>query len=66
MFETIVVGTDGSETAERAVDVAGELGRLSGAAVYVVTAFRPVRSMVLAGVGAMGAPVAAPEWLGDD
>lgn len=66
MFETIVVGTDGSQTAERAVDVAGDLGRLTGAAVYVVTAFRPVRSAVLAGVGAMGGAAAAPAWLGDD
>lgn len=65
MFRSIVVGTDGSSTADKAVDVAGEIGRLCGAQVHVVTAYRPVRSAVLAGVGAMGA-VAAPAWLGDD
>ncbi|MBV9292727.1 MAG: universal stress protein [Frankiales bacterium] len=66
MYRTIVVGTDGSSSAENAVDVAGELGRLCGAQVHVVTAYRPVRSAVLAGVGAMGGSVAAPAWLGDD
>jgi nucleotide-binding universal stress UspA family protein len=66
VFRNIVVGTDGSSTADKAVDVAGELGRLSGAAVHVVTAYRPVRSAVLAGVGAMGGVATAPAWLGDD
>lgn len=65
MYRTIVVGTDGSSTAERAVDVAGDLGRSWGAAVHVVSAYRPVRSAVLAGVGAMGGAT-APVWLGDD
>ncbi|MDQ1694765.1 MAG: hypothetical protein QOJ03_118 [Frankiaceae bacterium] len=66
MFRTIVVGTDGSSTAESAVDIAGDLGRLCGATVHVVTAYRPVRSAVLAGVGAMGGAITAPAWLGDD
>ncbi|HEU5034754.1 MAG TPA: universal stress protein [Mycobacteriales bacterium] len=66
MYRTIVVGTDGSSTADRAVDAAGELGRMCGAKVHVVTAYRPVRSAVLAGVGAVGAAVTAPTWLGDD
>jgi nucleotide-binding universal stress UspA family protein len=66
VYRTIVVGTDGSSTAETAVDVAGDLGRLFGATVHVVTAYRPVRSAVLAGVGAMGGAVTAPAWLGDD
>jgi nucleotide-binding universal stress UspA family protein len=66
VFRTIVVGTDGSSTAEKAVDVAGELARLCGARLHVVTAYRPVRSAVLAGVGAMGGVAPAPAWLGDD
>ena len=66
MYRTIVVGTDGSATADKAVDIAGELARACGAALHVVTAYRPVRSAVLAGVGAMGGAVAAPAWLGDD
>lgn len=64
MFETIVVGTDGSQTAERAVDVAGDLGRLTGAAVYVVTAFRAVRSQCSRASARWGEP--PPAWLGDD
>lgn len=35
----IVVGTDGSERAERAVDRAGELARALGVGVHVVTAY---------------------------
>jgi nucleotide-binding universal stress UspA family protein len=37
--ESIVVGTDGSERAERAVDRAGELARALGATVHVVSAY---------------------------
>jgi nucleotide-binding universal stress UspA family protein len=66
VYRTIVVGTDGSSTADKAVDVAGELAHCFGAALHVVTAYRPVRSAVLAGVGAMGGTVPAPAWLGDD
>lgn len=66
MYRTIVVGTDGSSTADKAVDVAGDLAKACGATLHVLTAYRPVRSAVLAGVGAMGGTVPAPEWLGDD
>jgi nucleotide-binding universal stress UspA family protein len=67
VYRTIIVGTDGSSTADKAVDVAGELARACGAAVHVVTAYRPVRAAALAGAGAMGAaPVTPPAWLGDD
>jgi nucleotide-binding universal stress UspA family protein len=65
VYRRIVVGTDGSESAERAVDVAGELARLSGAQLQVVTAYQPARTAVLAGVGASGGAV-LPSWLGDD
>lgn len=66
MYQTIVVGTDGSATADKAVDVAGELARACGAALHVVTAYRPVRSAVLASAGAMGVAAPAPMWSAED
>ena len=42
MFERIVVGTDGSETAAEAVNQAVELAKLSGAKLEIVSAFEPV------------------------
>jgi nucleotide-binding universal stress UspA family protein len=42
MFGSIVVGTDGSETANEAVRQATELAKAVGAAVYLVSAFEPV------------------------
>ncbi len=42
MFERIVVGTDGSETAAEAVRQATELAKLSGATLEIVSAFEPV------------------------
>lgn len=42
MFERIVVGTDGSETAAEAVRQAVELARTTGATLDVVSAFEPV------------------------
>jgi nucleotide-binding universal stress UspA family protein len=38
MFSTIVVGTDGSETANAAVGLAVELARQSGATLHIVSA----------------------------
>lgn len=40
MFKSIVVGTDGSETAEKAVAEAIELAKANGAALHIVTAFQ--------------------------
>jgi nucleotide-binding universal stress UspA family protein len=40
-YSNIIVGTDGSATAERAVDHAGTLAAADGARVIVVTAFTP-------------------------
>jgi nucleotide-binding universal stress UspA family protein len=40
MFKSIVVGTDGSETARTAVEQAIELAALSGAKLHVVSAFQ--------------------------
>ena len=42
MFERIVVGTDGSQTAAEAVRQAIELARLTGAKLDIVSAYEPV------------------------
>ena len=42
MFRSIVVGTDGSETARVAVDAAIDLARLTGARLELVSAYEPV------------------------
>ena len=42
MFGSIVVGTDGSETAGEAVRQATELAKAVGATIYLVSAFEPV------------------------
>jgi nucleotide-binding universal stress UspA family protein len=47
MFETIVVGTDGSETAAKAVREAAELARTVGASIELVCAYEPVPSQRL-------------------
>ena len=43
MFDSIVVGTDGSDTARQAVREAVELARKFGATVKIVCAYTPVR-----------------------
>ena len=52
MFSTIVVGTDGSATAWRAVRKATEIARLCSASLHVVTAYHPPQDMAV--VGPMG------------
>jgi nucleotide-binding universal stress UspA family protein len=42
MFRSIVVGTDGSDTARKAVHEAVELARSIGASVDIVSAYEPV------------------------
>ena len=42
MFGSIVVGTDGSDTAKEAVRQATELAKAVGASVHLVSAFEPV------------------------
>ena len=42
MFSSILVGTDGSPTAQEAVRQAAELARRLGAKVYIVSAYEPV------------------------
>jgi nucleotide-binding universal stress UspA family protein len=55
VFKTIVVGTDGTETADRAVARAAELAALAGAHLHVVSAYRPAPVRV-------GDGSAAEEW----
>jgi nucleotide-binding universal stress UspA family protein len=57
MFSSIVVGTDGSDTARQAVVQAAEMARATGAKLLVVSAYTPVAAHVHAG----GHPEAA-EW----
>jgi nucleotide-binding universal stress UspA family protein len=47
VFRSIVVGTDGSETAAKAVDAAVELAQLTGATLEVVCAYEPVGGQAL-------------------
>ena len=42
MFERIVVGTDGSETATEAVRTAIELARLAKSKLEIVSAYEPI------------------------
>ena len=42
MFRSIVVGTDGSDTARQAVREAGDLARQLGATLDVVSAYEPI------------------------
>ena len=51
--ESIVVGTDGTETAERAVDRAGSIASAFGATVHVVSAYSDDKTP-LAGAGKQG------------
>jgi nucleotide-binding universal stress UspA family protein len=47
MFQTIVVGTDGSETAGEAVREAIELAKVVGATIELVSAYEPVSNQRL-------------------
>jgi nucleotide-binding universal stress UspA family protein len=47
MFQSIVVGTDGSETAAKAVGAAVDLARTVGAKLDIVSAYEPVSSQRL-------------------
>ncbi|HEY4897156.1 MAG TPA: universal stress protein [Solirubrobacteraceae bacterium] len=49
MFSSIVVGTDGSETATKAVRQAVDLARAVGAKVELVSAYEPVPAQRLSG-----------------
>jgi nucleotide-binding universal stress UspA family protein len=44
MYKVLVVGTDGSETADRAVEAAAEIARSWGSELHIVTATRAPRT----------------------
>ena len=58
MFKSIVVGTNGTETADIAVTRAVELAKLTGATLHVVSAYEPAP----AHVGGSRPPAEAAEW----
>ncbi len=60
MAEAIVVGTDGSETAKRAVEEAVRLAGALGAELHVVSAFEPLRGAKIAGAPEGAAKVWQP------
>ena len=60
MIESIVVGTDGSDTAREAIRQAGALAKTIGAGVHVVSAYEPATGVRIGGSGA-GSPEKA-DW----
>jgi nucleotide-binding universal stress UspA family protein len=60
MSESIVVGTDGSDTAKRAVEEAVRLAKALGAEVHVVSAYEPLRGTRIVGAPEGAAKVWAP------
>ena len=60
MDDSIVVGTDGSETAKQAVTEAVRLAKALGAELHVVSAFEPMRGAHVTGAPAGAAKVWAP------
>jgi nucleotide-binding universal stress UspA family protein len=60
MADVIVVGTDGSDTASRAVTEAARLAKALGADVHIVSAFEPLRGARVTGAPEGAAKVWAP------
>lgn len=60
MSESIVVGTDGSETARRAVSEAIRMAKALGAELHVVTAYKAIRGAKIVGAPEGAAKVWAP------
>jgi nucleotide-binding universal stress UspA family protein len=60
-MQPIVVGTDGSQTAERAVDKAAEIAEAFGVQIHVVTSCRPPGSLWMAAAGGVALADAAAE-----
>jgi nucleotide-binding universal stress UspA family protein len=57
MYQRIVVGTDGSESAGRAVRHALRLAKVTGGTVHVVTAWQPMPALALSGQMSPAAPM---------
>ena len=63
MYKTIVTGTDGSESANKAVEHAIQLAKLAGAKLHIVSAYKSVPAIAMAAPDAMSQlGAAAPEW----
>jgi nucleotide-binding universal stress UspA family protein len=61
MYASIVVGTDGSETAQRAVAEATRLSKALGCELlHLVSAYEPLRGARIAGAAAEVADIAVP------
>jgi nucleotide-binding universal stress UspA family protein len=56
VYETIVVGTDGSPTARQAVVHAAQLAALCNARLHIVHAYRPPQSVLVADVATIAVP----------
>jgi nucleotide-binding universal stress UspA family protein len=65
MYSSIVVGIDGSPTAEKALDRAIELARTSGARLHVVSAYEPVPARVTGGAPAAEEYQVSPSFKAD-
>jgi len=63
-YTTIVVGTDGSERAMRAVEKAADLAKTLGATLHIVQAYKGVDDTVAAAMASGSMVVTSPE-LGD-
>jgi nucleotide-binding universal stress UspA family protein len=57
MTDAFVIGTDGSETAGRALDEAIRLGRAVDAEIHLVSAYRPLRGARVVGDAEISAPL---------
>lgn len=51
MFKTIVVGTDGSQTATMALGMAADLAKQNGADLHIVSGYQPRTGLKVAGAG---------------
>ena len=60
MAESIVVGTDGSDSAQRAVAEAIRMAEALNAEIHLVSAFEPLRGAKIAGAPEGAAKVWAP------
>lgn len=60
MYKAIVVGTDGSETAKRAVEEAATLAKALGSDLHIVAAYEPVRRARISGAPDAAAKIWAP------
>lgn len=61
MYERILVGTDGSDRAEKAVDHALRLAKATGGTVHVVTAWQSIPAMALSGQMGPAVPIAVDD-----